>query len=125
MKKILVLTIVFAISCIFLMGCGSKGDTKEEKQTEKETTVEKTGADALLGDWTYESGGFTYHFKDDGTGVYDIGGEEMTFTYSATDDVLTISFYEDTDPMELDYEISGDTLNVKDSLGNDTIYKKK
>ena len=33
---------------------------------------------------------------------------------------------EDVDvPTELAYTIDGDTLNVKDSLGNDTIYKRK
>lgn len=92
-------------------------------------TEAKTSADnGLVGSWDYaELSGMVYTFKADGTGSYDMFGEVMNFTYEADGSTLTITFTdEDVDvPTELAYTIDGDTLNVKDSLGNDTIYKRK
>ena len=113
------------------------GTTDEQQTTVAETTevqqsdsaAETAKADAtdtgLVGSWEYESGGFTYTFNDDGSGVYDVAGTQMKFTYTAENSVLSITYEDSTAPMQLEYVLSGDTLNVKDSGGNDTIYHRK
>ena len=92
-------------------------------------TEAKTSADnGLVGSWDYaELSGMVYTFNADGTGSYNMFGEVMNFTYEADGSTLKLTFTdEDVDvPTELAYTIDGDTLNVKDSLGNDTIYKRK
>ena len=111
--------------------------TAEQQTTVPETTeaqrsdpaAETQKADAadtgLVGSWEYESGGFTYTFNEDGSGVYDVAGTKMKFTYTAENSVLSITYEGSTAPMQLEYVLSGDTLNVKDSAGNDTIYHRK
>ena len=87
---------------------------------------ENAGADSVIGTWEYENGGFTYDFKADGTGVYsfgDLGG--MNFTYATADGILSIQYEGNTEPTDLEYILDGDTLNIKDSFGSDTIYKRK
>ena len=51
----------------------------------------------------------------------------MNFTYEADGSTLKITYTDEgvDAPMELEYEIDGDALNVKDSMGNDTLYKRK
>lgn len=97
------------------------------------TTAAKADADSsspaasdanIVGSWEYESGGFVYTFNDNGTGTYDVAGNVMNFTYETDGTKLKIT-YEGSPAMELEYELNGDTLNVKDSTGNDTIYKRK
>ena len=87
----------------------------------------KAGAtdNGLVGSWEYESGGFTYTFNSDASGVYDVAGTQMKFTYTAENSVLAITYEGSDAPMELEYELNGDILNVKDSAGNDTIYHRK
>lgn len=113
------------------------GTTAEQQTTVAVTTevqrsdsaAETAKADAaesgLVGSWEYESGGFTYTFNSDGSGVYDVAGTQMKFTYTAENSVLSITYEGSTAPMQLVYVLSGDTLNVKDSGGNDTIYHRK
>ena len=79
----------------------------------------------IEGSWEYESGGYIYTFNADGTGTYDISGTIMNFTYTADGSVLAITYEGSDAPMELEYEIDGDKLNVKDSMGSDTIYYRK
>lgn len=92
-------------------------------------TEAKTSADnGLVGSWDYaELSGMVYTFNADGSGSYDMFGEVMKFTYEADGATLKITYTDEgvDEPMELEYKIDGDVLNVKDSLGNDTIYKRK
>ena len=101
--------------------------TTEAQRSESATETAKAGAadTGLVGSWEYESGGFTYTFNEDGSGVYDVAGTKMKFTYTAENSVLSITYEGSTAPMQLEYVLSGDTLNVKDSGGNDTIYHRK
>lgn len=151
MKAITTKTISL-ICALFLMvslaSCGAKNDAKETTAPTESATVStateapapakteavieteaKASADTgLVGSWDFaELSGMVYIFNADGTGSYDMFGEAMHFTYEADGSTLTITFTdEDVDvPTELAYTIDGDTLNVKDSLGNDTIYKRK
>ncbi|MBR0415244.1 MAG: hypothetical protein IJI67_09265 [Clostridia bacterium] len=132
--------------CIMLISFTACGNSKKDETTaasgettsasqeqsttaagETTTAAKQSGASdgSIVGDWEYESGGFTYTFKADGSGVYDAGGTLMPFTYTASGGKLSITYEGSTEPMVLDYEINGNKLNVKDSLGNDTIYNKK
>ena len=101
--------------------------TTEAQRSESASETAKAGAidNGLVGSWEYESGGFTYTFNSDGSGVYDVAGTKMKFTYTSENSVLSITYEGSTAPMQLEYVLSGDTLNVKDSSGNDTIYHRK
>ena len=102
-----------------------------EETTAEETTVEATAAAAkvedtdIIGTWEFEPGGFTYTFNDDGTGKYEVVGGLMTFSYEADGSKLTLNYDDGLPSAELEYSIDGDTLNIRDSAGNDTIYHKK
>ena len=102
------------------------GTTEEQRSDSAAETAKADATDTgLVGSWEYEIGGFTYTFNDDGSGVYDVAGTKMKFTYTAENSVLSITYEGSTAPTQLEYVLSGDTLNVKDSGGNDTIYHRK
>lgn len=102
------------------------GTTEEQRSDSAAETAKADATDTgLVGSWEYESGGFTYTFNDDGSGVYDVAGNQMKFTYTAENSVLSITYEDTSAPTQLEYVLSGDTLNVKDSGGNDTIYHRK
>lgn len=93
-----------------------------------ETEAKASADNRLVGSWDYaEFSGMVYTFNADGSGSYDMFGEVMHFTYEADGSTLKLTFTDEgvDVPTELAYTIDGDTLNVKDSLGNDTIYKRK
>lgn len=93
-----------------------------------ETEANASADTGLVGSWNFAAlSGMVYTFNADGTGSYDMFGEVMNFTYEADGSTLKITFTDEgvDAPTELEYKIDGDTLNVKDSLGNDTIYKRK
>ena len=150
--KAITIKIISLICVLFLMislaSCGAKNDAKETTAPTESATVStateaptpattdaaieteaKASADnSLVGSWDFAAlSGMVYTFNADGTGSYDMFGEVMNFTYEADGSTLKLTFTdEDVDvPTELAYTIDGDTLNVKDSLGNDTIYKRK
>ena len=145
-KTISLICALFLI--ISLASCGAKNDA-EITAAPTEPTAASTAAEAtapaatdaaieteakasadtgLVGSWDYaELSGMVYTFNADGSGSYDMFGEVMKFTYEADDTVLKITYTDEgvDEPMELEYKIDGDTLNVKDSFGNDTLYKRK
>lgn len=145
-KTISLICALFLI--ISLASCGAKNDA-EITAAPTEPTAASTAAEAtapaatdaaieteakasadtgLVGSWDYaELSGMVYTFNADGSGSYDMFGEVMKFTYEADDAVLKITYTDEgvDEPMELEYKIDGDTLNVKDSFGNDTLYKRK
>ena len=93
-----------------------------------ETEANASADNGLVGSWDFAAlSGMVYTFNADGTGSYDMFGEVMNFTYEADGSTLKITFTDEgvDVPTELAYTIDGDILNVKDSLGNDTIYKRK
>ena len=92
---------VMIIALVILTGCGSSKGT-------------------IVGDWVYENGGYTYHFNEDGTGTY---MDTMKLTYTEDNGKVKITFEGMDNSLEGTWE--GDTLNVKDSFGSDTIYKRK
>ena len=139
---------------ISLASCGAKNDAKETTAptesstattapTESSTASTATEAPSpaaieteakasvdtgIVGSWDYaELSGMVYTFNADGSGSYDMFGEVMKFTYEADGSTLKITYTDEgvDAPMELKYENDGDVLKVKDSAGNDTIYKRK
>ena len=115
MKKIvtsLAIIVLLFGSALLLTGCGKEKEEKKEK------------TESIVGSWRYEGADYTYTFNEDGTGDYNVYGSEVKFTYSIKDNKISILYDGNTSPFETEYSIKGDTLNVKDSSGNDTLYKK-
>ncbi len=75
----------------------------------------------IVGKWEYQTGGYTYTFNEDGTGNFN--GSE--FTYTVDGDKLSIMYTGNTVPFETTFTIDGNKLDIKDSLGNSTIYNRK
>lgn len=143
-----VLMICALVLILSLAACGAKDNAEETTASTEAAAPAATEAEApaatdaavieteaqasadtgLVGSWDYtELSGVVYTFNADGTGTYDLLGEVMKFTYEADGSTLKLLYIdEDVDePMELEYKIDGDALNIKDSLGNDTIYNRK
>ena len=112
MKKVIALLLVMALSCVLFASCGGSGGESKASDDPKE---------AIVGTWEYESGGYTYVFKADGTGEY----SGMAFTYTIDGSKLSILYTGNTAPFETEFSIEGDKLNIKDSSGSDTIYVRK
>ena len=107
MKKFLTFLTIVLVGVVVLTGCGKK----EEKK-------------GIVGSWAYNTN-YVYTFNADGTGNYDVYGSKTEFTYTTEGNKISILYTGDTDPFETEYSIDGDKLNIKDSFGNDTIYKRK
>ncbi|MBR7042154.1 MAG: hypothetical protein IKI04_01495 [Bacilli bacterium] len=112
MKKIF-LTLILFVGIFSLTACGKEKINKD-----------------ILGTWindtTIEGYKFTYRFNEDGTGTYDVAGNIMNFKY--TIDGANISFKytdEEMETWDTTFSITDDVLNIKDSLGEDTLYKKE
>ena len=116
-KTILVIGLVFVLilSTLILTGCGKKEETKTE--TENET------ANAVVGTWAYST--YVYTFNEDKSGIYDVSGNVMKFTYEDDGETLSIMYEGSTVPTDLKYRIDGDKLIITDSFGSDVEYTKK
>ena len=93
--------------------------------------INNKGGNGIVGKWKYSGSEFSslgvdfvYTFNADGTGDYDMSGTKMSFTYIIDGDKLTINYNSSSAPFETEYEIKDNVLNVKDSGGNDTFYKR-
>ena len=79
--------------------------------------------EALVGTWEYTDGGYSYVFNEDGTGEYAIdGSDDMTFTWGADGESVSILYDGNSMPMTLAYSIDGDQLTIADSFGEDVVY---
>lgn len=155
MKSITIKTISLICTLLLILSlaaCGAKNDAKEttapteaaatssatevpspaetDAATDAVTETEATASsdNGLVGSWDYsELSGMVYTFNADGTGTYDIFGEVLDFTYEADGSTVKITYTDESVdvPLELNYEIDGDILNLKDSAGNDIVYKRK
>ncbi|MCR4611832.1 MAG: hypothetical protein K5644_08040 [Lachnospiraceae bacterium] len=126
MRKLKIVAVLMSVLVIgaVVAGCSCSASSSSSSSVSSGTSTESSGKD-LVGSWTYQSGGYTYTFNEDGTGQYDTGGNVMKFTYTVSGDKLSILYDGNTAPMDTTYTISGDTLTIKDSLGSDVVYKKK
>ena len=107
MKKIISTIFVIAI-CVLLVGCGKK-------------------ANGIVGKWETKLGSYSYvyTFNEDKTCTYDAAGTLMKGTYEIDGDKISILYDGNTAPFETTFSIEDNKLNVKDSMGNDTIYTRK
>lgn len=115
MKKVvktMLLVVALFVGVVTLSACNKKDSTSKSKNP-------------LVGSWEYTTGGYTYTFNEDGTGTYEMGSSKMEFTYTTDGNKIAITYKGNTSAFETEYSIDGDTLNVKDSIGNDTLYKRK
>lgn len=106
MKKGAFLVLFLLVICFIFTGC-SKSNSKN----------------SLVGKWAHDS--FVYTFNEDKTCSYDAAGTLMKCTYKVDGDKLSILYDGSTASFDTTFTIKGNKLNVKDSLGNDTIYIKK
>ena len=100
----LLIASVMLVGVLSLTGCGEKKNS-------------------IVGKWA--QGKFIYTFNEDKTCQYDASGTIMKCTYKIDGDKISILYDGNTLPFETTFSIDGDTLNVKDSLGNDTLYKRQ
>lgn len=77
----------------------------------------------IVGKWA--QGKYVYTFNEDKTCQYDASGTIMKCTYETEGDKISILYEGNTLPFETTFSIEGNTLNVKDSLGNDTLYERQ
>jgi hypothetical protein len=127
MKKILILVLVLALACVFMVACGGNsggGDASEN---------------SLTGVWKYEDTengiGAVYDLKNDGTGTYTmiVGEEEVTYElkYEVQDNHLLVTYVNNdtfTEEDVFDSEFSfqdANTLIVKDSFGEEMTFVKQ
>ncbi len=97
-----------------------------ENDAVTESPIVDAAVSEIVGSWKNDELGyeFIYTFNADGTGKYSIMGSAMAFTYTLGDNKITITFAGDTAAFETQYRLDGETLNIIDSLGNDTLYQK-
>ena len=110
MKRKLILGLFAVVICFALVGCSKANSNKE-----------------IVGQWKNDETGydFIYKFNEDGTGEYDAAGTIMKFKYTIDGNKISFKYTdEDMETLDTTFSIDGDTLNVKDSNNEDTLYKK-
>ena len=123
-KVIIILSIAAALTMVCTLAACNKNDSDNEGSSAA-SVVSEQPADPLAGKWqSKDLPDYIYTFNADGTGQYDMAGKVLELGYETTEEgTITISFHEEGyTPVTLRYELDGDTLNIKDSFGSDTIY---
>lgn len=115
--KSMLLILVLVSTILVFTGCGNTNETTENKDSKE---IKNT----IVGSWKYDGADYTYTFNEDGTGDYNAAGTIMEFTYETEDKKISILFSGNTAPFESEFSIDGDTLNIIDSFGKDTLYKR-
>ena len=116
-SKSLLLMLLLVTTILLLTGCRNINKTTENEAS-------KGTKNTIVGSWKYDGSDYTYTFNEDGTGNYNAGGTIMEFTYETKDKKISILINGNTAPFETQFSIDGDTLNIVDSFGNDTLYKR-
>ena len=109
MKKVLILLAV--VLCFTLVGCEKANNNKE-----------------IVGQWKnneIEGVEFVYTFNEDGTGKYEYGENVDNFKYTIDGNKISFKYTdEEMETFDTTFSIDGDTLNIKDSNNEDTLYEK-
>ena len=117
--KALLIFMLLLSTVMVLAGCGNKNEDTKKEDNKSQTT------NSIVGAWKSVQADYTYHFNEDGTGDYSFSTTKMEFTYKTEGNKIAITYKGNTVPFETEYSIDGDTLNVIDSFGKDTLYKKQ
>ena len=112
MKRKILVGLLTIVVCFVLVGCGKTDPSKE-----------------IVGKWKNDTEGykFIYTFNADGTGEYDAAGSIMKFKYTIDGDKISFKYLEQEEnmtTMDTTFSIDGDTLNIKDSNNEDTLYER-
>ena len=102
MKKTLVVALLL-VGVLTLFGCSKK--------------------EGLVGKWAH--GSYVYTFNEDKTCSYEAFGTKMECTYEDEGTKVSILYKGNTMASTYEYKIEDDTLTIKDSFGQDVIYKRK
>ena len=105
MKRLLLfISILFIV--VFMSACGN--------------------SNSIVGTWEYENDSNTYYkFEKGGNGSYTYSGDTKNFVYEDRGTKVIITYEGNSSSSEFDYSISDGTLTIKDSFGNNVIYKRK
>ena len=118
------LAVMLGISSVLgFAGCSKSGNNHSD--VSEQSAVESV-SDSLEGMWQSEQlSDYIYTFRADGTGQYDMAGKVLALEYTTDEGKITLSFLEEGyTPVTLEYILDGDRLNIKDSFGKDTFYKR-
>ena len=78
MKKAFAILLAMILGISMLTACGGSGSGNGNNPPASQGSSEPSApATTIIGQWEYESGGYTYEFKDDGTGTYTIGSDDV------------------------------------------------
>ena len=125
-KKTIIIIAVVIVAVIAIVCCAvfmNKKDNNNEASNNSSSVIKET---SIVGEWknTLEGFDFIYTFNADGSGKYDAAGTLMPFTYTIDGDKISILYEGDTVSFDTTFSVNGDTLNVVDSMGEDTLYTK-
>ena len=121
---VVVVVAVIAAIAIIVNNNNNGGQSSENNNSQIETnTGSQTGS--IVGKWEYDDpdlgDSFIYTFNADGTGNYTAAGN---FTYTIDGNNISITYDTSGATFDTVFEINGDRLNMIDSIGNDTFYKR-
>ena len=132
MKKVLVLVLILALTCVFMAACGgNSGGSSDGGDAE--------GEPSIVGVWSYsddENGiGATYDLQDDGTGTYTmiVGEEEVTYElkYEVNEGHLLVTYvnndtFSEDDVFDSEFSFQdANTMIVKDSFGEEMTFVRQ
>ena len=128
----IVVAIIIAVTAIVINNNqANNGDSGnfDPNNSSSENDSEDTENTTIIGQWQFDDTEldgteiyFVYTFNTDGTGNYNAAGTDMPFTYTTNGNEISIVYESGTFTTE--YELNGSILNVKDSSGNDTLYRR-
>ena len=104
---------------------GGQSSGNNSSQNNSNNTNNNTQNSSIVGVWKYDDASladsFVYTFNADGTGNYTAAGN---FTYKVDGNKISITYDSSGATFETEFEVSGDKLNIIDSLGEDTFYNR-
>ena len=104
---------------------GEQSSENNSSQNGSNTGGDESQTSPMVGVWKYDdpnlADSFVYTFNAGGTGNYSASGN---FTYTVDGNKLSITYDATEATFDTEFEIDGDRLNVKDSFGDDTFYKR-
>ena len=124
MGKVFTIIMLICVTIFTFVGCDNGSGSSSSSNVG--SSITSNSKNPIVGSWKYEYIGyaFVYTFNGNGTGKYDAAGTEMQFTYTTDGNKISILYNGDSAPFETEYSIDGDTLNIIDSFGTDTLYQR-
>lgn len=119
MKKLAKIITVVVIALVLCVTTGCEKKKNDNKQS-----------NPIVGTWDLyrnnkSDSDVYYVFNEDYTGSYTIFGSTKQFKYETKDGYVSIKYDTATVPTEYKYSIDNDIINIVDSFGDDTFYKKR